>query len=50
MCLVLKAERVSNDSLDKEYVFPDKDDDLTAYKGRSAQLTVPSGLLQDLCK
>ena len=50
MLVVLKAERVSNDSVDKGYVFPAKDDNLTSYTGRSAQLSVPSGLLQDICK
>ena len=47
---VLKAERLSNDTLDKGYVFPDEDDDLTAYTGGTAQVMVPSGLLQDICK
>ena len=47
---VVKAERVSNDSVGKDYVFPDEDDNLTAYTGGSAQLTVPSGLLQHISK
>ena len=50
VCAVLKAERVSNESLDKGYVFPDEDDNLTAYTGRTAQVMVPGGLLQNLCK
>ena len=47
---VVKAERVSNDSVDKDYVFPDEDDNLTSYTGGSAQLNVPSGLLQNISK
>ena len=50
MFVVLKAERVSNDSLNRGYVFPDEDDNLTAYTGRRTQLSVPVGLLQDVCK
>ena len=46
--IVIKAERVSNDSVDKGYVFPDEDDNLTNYNGGSAQLMLPSGLLQDI--
>ena len=34
----------------KDYVFPDEDDDLTAYAGGNAQFTVPSGLLQTISK
>ena len=47
---VLKAERVSNETFDDGYVFPDEDDDLTAYTGRNAQVMVPSNLLQEICK
>ena len=47
---VIKAEHVSNDSVDKEYVFPDEDDNLTVYEGRYAQVMVPSGLLQNISK
>ena len=52
MCVfvVLKAERVSNDSLSKGYKFPDEDDNLTEYTGSSAQLSVSADLLQDLSK
>ena len=32
------------------YMFPDEDDDLTNYTGRSAQVMVPSGLLQAIGK
>ena len=46
--LVIKAERVSNDEVDKGYIFPNYDDDLTEYTGGSVQLMVPSGLLQDI--
>ena len=38
--VVLKAERVSNDSLSKGYKFPDDDDNLTEYTGSNAQLSV----------
>ena len=47
---VLKAERISNDSVDKEYVFPDENDSLAAYGGGHAQVMVPSGLLQNISK
>ena len=47
---VIKAERVSNDSVNKDYVFPDEDDNLTSYAGGNAQLNVPSGLLQNISK
>ena len=47
---VVKAERVSNDSVNKDYVFPDEDDNLTSYTGGSAQLTISSGLLQNISK
>ena len=50
MYTVIKAEHVSNDSVDEEYMFPDKDDNLTAYEGGYAQVMVPSGLLQNLSK
>ena len=32
------------------YMFPDEDDDLTNYTGRSANVMVPNGLLQAICK
>ena len=47
---VLKAERVSNESLSTGYIFPDESDNLSAYTGGSAQVMVPGGLLQNLCK
>ena len=47
---VLKAERVSNATLVKGYIFPDENDNLTAYTGGTAQVMVPSGLLQNICK
>ena len=51
MFVVLKAERVSNDSLSKGYKFPDKDDNLsTEYTGSSAQLSVSTDLLHNLSK
>ena len=48
--VVIKAERVSNDSVDKGYIFPDKNDNLSTYAGGNAQLMVPAGLLQDISK
>ena len=50
LCAVIKAERVSGDSVDKDYVFPDEDDNLTAYNGGNAQLMVSIGLLQNISK
>ena len=47
---VLKAEYVSNGTINKGYVFPDEDDDLTNYTGRNAQLSMSSNLLQELCE
>lgn len=49
MFAVIKAELLTDD-LDEGYVFPDEDDNLTDYNGGSAQLMVPSGLLQDISK
>ena len=48
--IVTKAERVSNDSVYRGYIFPDEDDNLTAYAGGNAQLMIPSGLLQNISK
>ena len=48
--IVIKAERVSNDSDDKDYVFPDEDDNLAAYSGGKTQLMIPIGLLQNISK
>ena len=48
--IVIKAERISNVSADKDYVFPDADDNLVTYTGGNAQLMVPSGLLQNISK
>ena len=50
MYIVIKAEHISNDSVDKEYLFPDEDDNLAAYEGGYAQVMVPSGLLQNISK
>lgn len=50
LCIVIKAERISNDSVDNGYSFPDEKDNLTAYGGGRAQLMVPGGLLQDISK
>ena len=47
---VIKAERVSDDGVDKDYVFPDEDDNLTVYSGGNTQLMVPIGLLQNISK
>ena len=48
--IVIKAECISNDSVDKDYVFPDEDDNLVAYSGGKAQLMIPIGLLQNISK
>ena len=48
--VVIKAERVSNDSVQKGYVFPDEDDNLTAYTGGNARVMVSSDLLQNISK
>ena len=50
LCTVIKAEHISSDSVDKDYVFPDEDDNLSAYNGGNAQLMVPIGLLQNISK
>ena len=50
LCAVIKAERISNDSVDNEYVFPDDEDSLTDYGGGYAQVMVPAGLLQNISK
>ena len=47
---VIKVEHISNYSADEEYVFPDEDDNLTAYVGGYAKLMVPTGLLQNISK
>ena len=36
--------------MDATYIFPSEDDDLTNYAGGSAQVMVPSGLLQAIGK
>ena len=48
--IVIKAEHVSHDNMDGTYMFPSEDDDLTNYVGGSAQVMVPSGLLQAIGK
>ena len=51
LSVVIKTKRVSNDDIDKGYMFPnDDDDDLTGYTGGSVQLMVPSGVLQEISK
>ena len=32
----------------KGYTFPDKNDDLMIYEGESAQVMIPSGVLQEI--
>ena len=44
---VIKVKRLSDEDVNKGYTFPDEDDDLTDYKGKHAQLMVPSSLLRD---
>ena len=48
--IVIKAEHVPYDNMGTIYMFPDEDDDLTNYTGRSAQVMVPNGLLQNIGK
>ena len=48
--VVIKAEHVPYDNMGTTYMFPDEDDDLTNYAGRSAQVMVPNGLLQAIGK
>ena len=48
--VVIKAERVSNDSVNEGYVFPDQNDNITAYDGGIAQLMISSRLLQNIGK
>ena len=50
VCTVIKAEHISNDSVDKDYVFSDEDGNLAAYSGGNAQLMVPIDLLQNISK
>ena len=47
MFIVIKVEHLSSEDMNKGYVFPDEDDDLTDYKGESTHLMIPSSLLQD---
>ena len=47
---MIKAEHVPYDNLNTMYMFPDEDDDLTDYTGRSAQVMIPNGLLQSIGK
>ena len=47
---VIKVEHISNYSADEDYVFPDEDDNLTAYVGGYAKLMIPTGLLQNISK
>lgn len=48
MSTVIKAEHLSSESVRKGYAFPDKDDNLINYEGESAQLMIPSGVLQEI--
>ena len=41
---------MSNDNEDEGYVFPDEDDNLTAYTGGIAQLMISSSLMQNISK
>ena len=45
---VIKAKCLSNEDVGKGYSFPDEDDDLTNYQGKSAHLMIPSALLQNV--
>ena len=45
---VIKVKRLAEDDVNKGYAFPDEDDDLTDYKGKHAQLMIPSNLLRNI--
>ena len=47
---MIKAERVPYDNMGITYMFPDEEDDLTNYTGRSAQVMIPNDLLQSIGK
>ena len=44
---VIKAECLSNENVNKDYSFPDEDDSLTKYEGKSAHLMIASSLLEN---
>ena len=48
--IVIKAERLTNDGVHEGYMFPDEDDNLTAYNGGNARLMVSSDVLQSISK
>ena len=50
ICIVINAERVTNDSVHEGYMFPDEDDNLTAYNGGRVQIMVSSNALQNISK
>ena len=50
LCTVIKVEHISNYSVDEDYVFPNKDDNLTAYAGGHVKLMIPTVLLQNISK
>ena len=50
MCVVIKAEQVSSDSMYEGYVFPDEDDNLTAYTRGNSQRMIPSEIIQNISK
>ena len=47
---MLKVEHIPDESLEKGYVFPDEDDNLTSYTGGNTQLAIPGSLLENICK
>ena len=44
---VIKAECLSKEDVIEDYSFPDEDDSLTKYEGKSAHLMIPSSLLEN---
>ena len=50
ICIVINAERVTNDSVHEGYVFPNEDVNLTAYNGGRVQIMVSSYTLQNISK
>ena len=50
ICIVINAERVTNDSVHEGYIFPNEDDNLTAYNGGRVQIMVSSNTLQNISK
>jgi len=48
--LVIKAEQLSSDDMYKDFVFPDKNDNLSTYTGGIARLMITNDILQNIGK